>query len=416
MSSVILICLILLLNRPPSPGLDDKKPDATPPKPAVQVSFERQNIRENDLVNFELLVSNDSDSALTNTSLEVAAPSFFEWYATVCDDKKFDPPLAFGATPLPLGAINARSLARCHLQVKTKPTIEVGEFDSLFIVLYQWKTDKNTGTSFVTTEKALKVNLLGSESVAGIPLALAGFIVPGLIFWLVVKLFNVPWGMEGLGDRMIYSVLVSVALVVAGTWLKYIDVSMGVSIQKLLRLALAGLVAGVFVGGGDLALRWIRARRLLSNQINEGDDELTLLGKLLELRTHATLAQPMLEIKDDLKYVGSLGARTEMVIKGQAEKVVLYSLVGSFEMTEPAPGKSYSDEFQRLRKIGKMRELIKLANKNKLIDQTDGIQTVDNSGAFAPTGSWHKQWRESQVKTFATNVEGWSTPTIRFKQ
>jgi hypothetical protein len=69
----------------------------------------------------------------------------------------------------------------------------VGDFNFLFTFEYEWPQQNSLQQSFVVVEKTLKVSLLGSDSVAGIPVGLAGFIVPGLIFWWIVARFNVPW-------------------------------------------------------------------------------------------------------------------------------------------------------------------------------------------------------------------------------
>ncbi|HKY44804.1 MAG TPA: hypothetical protein VJM50_17060 [Pyrinomonadaceae bacterium] len=415
MTAISLLSLLLLAGGTAAPKNVPKESAIVAPKPSVTISFERLNIREDDTIKVELIVINDADYDLSSTSLEVNSPSFLKWQVIACNGQNFSPPRELSSGSEPLVPVKARSTSKCELKVTTESVITVGEFNTFFIVGYQRQVGNNSESSLVTAEKTLKANLLGSESVAGVPLVLAGFIVPGLIFWIVVSLFGVSWKRGGLGDQMIYSVLISLILVTIGTLLGFVDLNAGISTGKLFRLGIGGLIAGAIAGGVDRAVREWKRNQLLTDQINEGEDELVILAKLLKLPAHATHASPMIELKSGEKYVGSLGARTEMIRKGNSVPTALYSLVGSWEITQPAEGTALRKEMDSLRESGKMLQLIESAKSKNLISPVDSLQTVDGQGNLAPSPFRARIWRAEDVVTITPNVQGWSSAPLGFK-
>jgi hypothetical protein len=214
---------------------------------------------------------------------------------------------------------------------------------------------------------------------------------------------------------MIYSVLISLILVTIETLLGFVDLNAGISTGKLFRLGIGGLIAGAIAGGADRAVREWKRNRLLRDQINEGEDELIILAKLLKLPNHATQASPMIELKSGERYVGSLGARTEMIRKGSAERTALYSLVGSWEITQPPKGSALRKEIDSLHESGKMRQLIESAKSNNLINPVDSLQTVDAQGNLVASALRARIWRAEDVVTITPNVAGWSSAPLGFK-
>jgi hypothetical protein len=57
------------------------------PKPAVAVSFERQNVRESDNLFVDIWISNEADVDLSRIALHVALPDFIKWRALASSDK-----------------------------------------------------------------------------------------------------------------------------------------------------------------------------------------------------------------------------------------------------------------------------------------------------------------------------------------
>jgi hypothetical protein len=97
---------------------------------------------------------------------------------------------------LALASIAARSSLKHEVYFHTGATTDVDEYNLLFRVPYQWQAQKQAAASFVRAEKVVKVNFPGNESVAGVPLALAGFIIPGLLYPAVgyERSRARPWG------------------------------------------------------------------------------------------------------------------------------------------------------------------------------------------------------------------------------
>lgn len=390
-------------------------PVIAPPAPAVTLSFERLNVRQQDCVNIDLLVGNESELELTNVIVEFSAPYFLTWHDGRCD-KKPDPSLIFDIAAGPsmsLQSIAPRSTLKRQLHFRTGDTIEIGEYNVLFTVHYGFTANKEPAKSFVSAEKTIKVNFLGNESVAGIPLALAGFIVPGLLFWLMIKLFRASWSIDGLSDQMLYSVIVSLVLVVLGTWLKYWDLSAGVSIGRLTKLAASGAGLGLVVGFGDLVVRSIRKRRVLARQIVMGESESSLLGKLLELPRASMLERPAFSIKEGAQYAGALGAKTE-VASGADKGKIIYSVVGSFSISlAEAEKKHLKTRLAELNEAGKMRELTKVAKENALLNPVVLLTKVEKE--VVQDDEPFKQWYADEVLSYSTNAEGWDTPALDVK-
>lgn len=426
------ILMVLLLLQLSVGGSVKEAAAPTPPAPALTISFERQNIRQNDCVNVQLILANNSDSELTKTSLTVAGPSFVSWYNYSCGQNKSGD--IFGSSSVPslaLGTIPPRSTFRRQLHLQTPSTIQVGDYNSLFTVEYQWKLNEGTASSVVSAEKPIKVSFLGSDSVAGIPLALAGFIVPGLVFWLIIKLFGASWSVDALGAQMIYSVLVSIAIVFVGAWFNFSDVSAGISMGRLLSLVLAGLLVGSVAGGSDLAIRKVRARQAakreaarlaqaadleaarLEQEIRPEESLARLLGKLLELPPQAQLNKPLIRLKkDQQQYVGALGARTYFTEPGSS-KTELVSVVGSFFIDSDAADEALKARLKEFRDAGQMRALIALAEENKLLTVTEGVQKVNEDEEFEPSGEPFMQWEGKDVEFVEVDQDGWNQPALR---
>ena len=416
MTAIPLILFLLLFASPQAAKTENKEPEPPlPPKPSVAISFERSNIREQDTVPLTLIVTNDADADLTNTSLEIHSPLFLSWRLMSCNGQVFNPAKEIKNGAALLVPVKARSTLKCDLLLTSQASISIGEFNTLFLVGYQRQVGKNTDSSIITTEKTVKANLLGSDSVAGVPLVLAGFVIPGLIFWVIVDWFNLPWKREGLGDQMIYSVLISLVLVGVETWIGLINLNDGISTSKLLWLGLGGFIAGGIAVLVDRNVRRIKESRTLSDQINEGDDELTILGKLLSLPALATVAQPMIELKSGERYVGSLAARTEMIRRGSADKTALYSLVGSWQINLPTEGTPLRAEIDRLRDAKKIRQLIETARSNNLITAVDSLQSVDKNNNLAASNIRGTSWRADDVTGITPNVQGWGSPPLDLK-
>lgn len=386
MSPLFLLVLLLFAGTgQPSPS---PSPAASPPAPpAVTVSLERSVIREEDNVPVNIWLTNPGSQALNEVQVDITSPSFLSLSTSQCAGTLNKNIVKFGNVP-------ANSSTSCTLNLVTTKDKEivVGDYNLLFTVQYQWKDNNGSHGSVVTTEKPLKVNLLGTDSVAGIPLALAGFIVPGLFFWIALRLFRVPWGVDlPLGDKTIYSIIISSLFMVVGAWYDYFNVNNGISLNKLLKLAAVGFAAGFVVAiAYHVWNRW-RLKKLAGKRISFDDSEAAILGKALQLNPNynpgklrrllalifprAAYTKPvtLVRLRDNTEYVGSFAVR-------DPESVVL---LGWFSVQTNGADKVLTKAAKQLAEDGKLLELHRFATENKLeIAVIDQIRQRGDNKAF----------------------------------
>jgi len=313
----------------------ESKSTAEAPKPSVSISFVRQALRENDSTKVEVWLNADTESKLTNVAARISSPEFLEWYDASCQQKS-------DQGRIQLDSVESGAAFHKELCLKSKADITAGEYNLLFTFNYEWSENDKIQTAFTSVEKPLKVNLLGSDSLAGIPLTLAGLIVPGVCFLLVLRAAKLTTK-DGV-DLMIHGVVVSLIFIAAakvsrrfvegsgGTWLaqklQYLDASSNVSVDKLMWLAISGAAVGVLVALVHYGNSEFQNRRRQALEIKAGDDSATIVCKLLKRdprynRSAATLwlkdffgkgnssYRPLttVRVKDDGEYLGTLGIR-----------------------------------------------------------------------------------------------------------
>ena len=351
-------------------------PAPAPPKPGLAVVLQRQAIRESDELETQLWISNEWDKPITDVVVRLNAPAFLSWEGSSCADWKqrsYQPNARGVATVGTIGPSDFRVLTVC---LRSAPDIMVGDFNVSFTCEYAWPTATGSGHSFVTTEKTLKSNLLGSDAVAGVPIALASFIVPGLVFWLVIGWMKVPWNVgSALGDKLIYSVIVSVALLWVISWWKT-DSSGAIGLSKLFWFAAAGGVAGIVTGSLDHLIRYVRRRQKEKQdaiadaaQAKVGDKPRDLLQKLLEKypNRHKTRA---VVTDGSTQYTGSLMEETDEIV----------AIAGWFRIpTDNIPEASRTEVLAELAQAKLPLETFNVAVKYGLtIEPRNGIRQIIN--------------------------------------
>jgi hypothetical protein len=350
------------------------------PKPLVQVSFERQSIRENDSINAHVWLSNEGDQVLTSLAMHVAAPDFLKWYSDSCTGPQFD-------KRLDVGPVQSNQVITFTVCLKTESKIVVGEFNTLFTFEYTWQTKDKAGRSFVTLEKPLKASLFGSDTVAGVPLALASYVVPGLFFWIVIAYFNLPWSIKGepLGDKLIYSLLVSFAIVLIWNRFRFPDVNSGVSLRELAIYAVIGTLLGSVVGGGYILRRRVlenRAQKQNARLVNSSDTDQILLEKLLELHPDLRYPRTRVRFSDGREFIGSLATKTDKLIV----------LIGWFRIDPEKIPETAQKQFKTLYKEKRLLDLLQLARDMKIpIEPLDPIYEVKD-GVPEPLPNQERTW------------------------
>jgi hypothetical protein len=400
---ILLLLIILIFSSANSVCAKGRKPGSGRPIPAaatpsvipaatISIYFGRQSLRENDWVPVEVWISNNSDVPLQNISLEISAPPFMHWY-----DQNSCGPAELPKNTLTDAQIPAHKTVPHKLCLHTDNEIEVGDFNIPFSMTYEWNDNSQVKQAFVTTEKTIKVNLFGSESVAGVPLALAGFLVPGLFFWIFLRIWKVPWNQEATKE-LIYSVLISVVVIGLGyslqqllpqwRWLKYLDIRNGISGTKLFALASAGIVLGNIVGASYFA--WMRWR--MAKIISPSDPLITQVLKIVNQNSRATTPKTTVRLKNAAPFVGSLGASSQ----GS------FWLAGWFKIDIRlyANDARFTAKMNRYLAAGNNAKMLRLARKKKLQLQ-ENEQITQNS---TPKGLL-LNWNEDELSGQPQKIE-----------
>jgi hypothetical protein len=208
-----------------------------------------------------------------------------------CDDPTHSSIIDLGTLP-PHSAVTQPISLCITLDPKTAVA---GIYNLLISVVYQW----DQGSDLVTAEKNLQVDLIGTETIVGIPIGFAGFVLPGLMLLVALKWFGVPWATSlQTEDRIIYGVILSLVLLgpfswMAGQpgipqWVTWLDFQKQVSIERLGIYILVGVLIGTLIG---LFYKSVEIKKMRdvkfkeSMQIIEGDQAPGLLIKALMLNS-----------------------------------------------------------------------------------------------------------------------------------
>jgi hypothetical protein len=386
----------------------EKKSTVEPPKPSAFVSFARQAVRENDATEVEVWLSTDNELEITSVTLGISSPDILEWYDSSCSQ------ILANKSDIRLDSAGSKSAFHKKLCLKSKSNFTAGEYNVLFIFKYQWNKGTENRTAFMSIEKPLKLNLLGTDSLAGIPLALAGLIVPGFCFLLMLRAFKII-RTEGL-DLMIHGVIVSLGFiglakvlhhfVAVRGWtsfaqkLHYLDASSNVSVDKLIWLSVSGAAVGGIVVLVYYSNLGIQKRRRQGLEIKDGDGHNTVLYKLLKRDArynHFLLTlwlkdlfgsgndsyRPMtvVRVKGGGEFTGTLGIKT-----GTSAR-----LIGSFKVViNAATDQELANKLRRYKDKGWLLHVYRLATRKGLEIQAQNEVTSVADGST--TGNVVQVW------------------------
>ena len=240
--------------------------------------------------------------------------------------------------------------------------------------------------------------------------------MPGLFFWLVLGWWKVPWipwgaGDVALGDRLIYSVMVSMLILFAGGKFDATDMGAGVGLWKLFYLGLMGAMAGAVVGGAD----WVRRRWITSQEQQQAaeanarsiklqDDRDVLLEKLLTDDAGTSKPTALVTLKDGSVFGGAL-ARRDTSATG---------LVGWFNIELDGASVDVGNQVTSLVKARQWKQALALAKKHKL-------KVSDRNPIWKKVGGnqedqihAHMTWDAAQVTGVAVHAGQGSDELISF--
>jgi len=302
-SSLICIFVFLILGLFPATVA---RAQVENPKPqlALVVSFQQGSVKSNAPVVVTIWISNQSDVPITHARLVVTKPEFLLLHVSSCDSPT-------QITQVELGEIPPRSTVPQPVSIcftLNRKAAIAGNYNILMSVVYRWKD----GIDLVSVEKALWVDLIGVDAILGVPLAFAGFILPGLMMLVALRWFKVPVAknLEPV-DRLIYAILLSLVLLgpfswlatrpSAPSWATWLDFQQQVSIERLVVYTLVGLLIGLIIGLAYWAVERRKARAAefkASLQLKTGDQPPQLLKKALLLNPKYDGKRIFLQTKD----------------------------------------------------------------------------------------------------------------------
>ncbi len=281
----------------------------SPPAPQLKVSLEREELRAKDAVVLRFWLINTSPIALDKAKLRFRGPNFLRLMMADCD------------TPSPEGGlllddVGGYSVAQEDLCLTTTGKIREGDFTVVFEIGWDWKQGASAGSSVMLVEKTVQVGLFDNESLGGGSLRLGAYIIPGLLFWLVLRLTSVIHKDTFTPFETAYlSVVASLGLAAVASAFSPEHFEAGLSLLSfsLLCLLASGLalLVWIFVAAG----RWVvdrcrRRRSQAASWIEADDDESEALVKLLTAPGEISSGPVTVELSNGEKWLGALAGET----------------------------------------------------------------------------------------------------------
>jgi hypothetical protein len=341
----IMLIVLLVVVQPRAEGSDHRQEAAAT---TAIVSFDHLLLRQNESANVDVWLTNSSDRDET-VVLSIAGTDLIQWHDGVCPEK---PTQASSLNTLVMGKLTARSIMHRPFCGSVVSEVIPGDYNVLFS--FQYHSEAPASGGVLAVEKMVRLSFLGTDNIAGIPLAFSCFILPGFFFWAAAQSVGAFKGMgQALGDKTIFSIMISFVIVALASWGTPLSVALGVSIGKLAYLSAIGAVAGLVCGGGE---RWVQAWRaqvLERRKLNPNDAPDLVVEKLLAMNSSWVRPRVTLTLKKEVRedYIGSLYGKTD----------TQYVLVGWFQVQVPAGNKKFKDAV-----TGQQRaEVVGWARKNK---------------------------------------------------
>lgn len=366
------------------------------PTPSLNVVLEQSALLAGKSVNVRVWVSNPTNQSLSRIALRFSGPEFIEIghpdsnNARICNTELKQPILL--SSPMGLAANSVLDPPET-LCLKAKQIVEEHDVNIAFSIDYVVAGASPPRSGLIVVEKTLSVGLFGTDSVAGVSLRLASYVVPGLLLMLALRFGALPW-IKGLGAAELgtVSVFISVALSLGAErmanvdWLSFLfrGADSGMSARLFLMLCLITLAVA---GGIDVtfyALRQRRRRRV----VGQADEDLVALAKAL--RGTSKYLPAVVTAKDGMRYIGSLSAPT-------ADGGI--ALFGWFELVLPDGEDTLRQSLSKLLNDRSYLKALALAGEQQevTLKLASGIRTKAKNGPVTPTAEPRHHFRPAEV-------------------
>ena len=374
---------------PPAPPGSPAEASAARPQVAFDVTLERSALHASDRVPFALWVANESATAVTGVELSISAPP-----RDVAGVARQDHTCRVATTgPLRLFDLPAFKSRSFPGVLCTAGSVREGEFNVLFVLRYHWRVPERGGADgydgYKATEKRVALSFIAAEGAAGASLGLVALLIPGVLFFLVLRLTALP-GLERLNTADVGALTVAVSLLCAYLVTRLMPAYRPETISRgsLLALCLAAAAAALVLRGVvALACALGRVRRrdrvvLHTDSIGEA------LGKALQPNRLVGRAQAASSIRFTL---GEEGGQVEGSRLVEAEDG--YALLGWFSVE--CPDAAMRQRLDRLLAARRYREVLAAAPAPPTLRA--GLRIAPPGGELADTGQRIKFLKADEI-------------------
>jgi hypothetical protein len=368
-----------------------------PGKPALTVILERNEILAGQTMSFSVWIENATEAKMINAALSLFGPPFLKIgtldQSGTCSTKD----------TIDLGNVDPGStLVRNKLCLQAGSSIEERDENLGFGVSYSLQNlkDNKTTAGALVSEKKLSIGLFGTESVGGVSLRLASYLIPGTLFLMILRLFAPKWKIElGATESVTLSIFISVFLFFFAAFgfpsLQLRFAGVGSSVSAIAFLTLCGIaialaiIAAVVLQG----ISFIGTQRRDARIVQQNDNLATIIQKAL--RAADGNFGPVMMTAGGKEFFGSLAVPTS-----DGGKILL----GWFQLKVP-------DAKRRSKMEGwfKKNQFVKLAKKAARwkIEPTmmDPIKEWQASGKLGPTKYLRMDFDEKAVRSPAGEAD-----------
>lgn len=388
-SNLLMIVLCVLGGVGPNIAM----PQASPGKPAVTLVIEHDEILAGQSVGLHVWIENPTDAQLQDVRFGYAGPRFLH----IGTYQSSGNPATCTINPggvIRLDPIQPRSTqgAPLPLCLQADPAVDERDASLAFSTSYTVLQNGQSKPGVVVVEKKLSVGLFGTESVGGVSLRLAAYVMPGVLFMMILRLGGFPL-VDKLGAPEVaaLSVLGSILLFPVAAVVSRINLTFeGIASAVSATLFVALCVIAAVISLAMVAIhRLCEARRLRKQKellVELTDNDATALQKAL--RQASTDPLPVTVITNQQKrYVGSLMAPTSS--GGVA-------LLGWFQLrTEDV---SLRAKLDGLIKKNLYLDALQLAHDNRIEpEMRNWVRTLSPEGTLEFTNDTGRRFRRGEV-------------------
>ena len=207
----------------------DAPSPASPPQLAVTLTLEREDLKAGESrVPVQVWLVNPSEVPIGKIEAWLEGPEFIHLVAPGT------PPQEVDHLTL-LTSLSPHQDYKGQLWLTVRRKVREGDYNLMFGFQYHIPPS-GKDISVVTIEKKVQLGVLGTESVGGFSLRLVALLLPGMLLWMVLQLFQVGGAVQSAFDKGALAVLTSLLLIALVTIRPPDFLAGGMSIQGLLFL------------------------------------------------------------------------------------------------------------------------------------------------------------------------------------